>query len=183
MTLRPAALLTIATALLLTACAGMLGPRDVELPIAKLQASLERKFPFNNRYLELFDIHVSNPKLTLQPDTNRVTTTMDATIAPPFVQQAWKGSFTLSGMLQLDPARRAVILAEPRMDHFTMDGVNAEQGRQIARISGLLAEQIVKDMPLYTFDDDSFRYGGTRFIPTKIVTRPTGLVVTFEPAR
>jgi hypothetical protein len=176
-------LILIAMTVFLASCASLVGPREVELPLAKLQESLNRKFPFNNRYLELFDISVTNPRLALQPDTNRVVTSLDAAIAPPFLKKAWNGSLTLSGILQLDATRNAIILAEPRLDKFTVDGVDTIYANQIAKIGGLLAEQILKDVPLYTFKPEDFRYAGMAFIPTKINTRPNSLVVTFEPAK
>lgn len=183
MKLKFGAALIAAGIALLSACASLLGPREIELPLYKLQAALSRQFPFNSRYLELFNITVSNPRLALQPDTNRVITTVDALIAPPFVQQSWRGSFTLSGLLALDPGRHAVLLADPRMDNFVLDGVDPAYTAQIAKIGGLLAEQILKNVPLYTFDPEDFRYAGSSFIPSKITTKSNGLVVTFEPAK
>lgn len=177
------ALMMAAVAVLLASCAGLIGSREVELPLTTLQDALNRKFPFNSRYLEIFDIQLSNPRMTLQPDTNRVVTTLDASIAPPFLNKSWKGSFAMSGMLALDPARSAIVLAEPRMDRFAIDGVDAAYTNQIARIGGLLAEQIFRNVPLYTFDADQFRYAGVRFMPSKITTKSNGLVVTFEPAK
>lgn len=177
------ALMMAAVAVLLASCAGLIGSREVELPLTTLQDALNRKFPFNSRYLEIFDIQLSNPRMTLQPDTNRVVTTLDASIAPPFLNKSWKGSFAMSGMLALDPARSAIVLAEPRMDRFAIDGVDAVYTNQIARIGGLLAEQIFRNVPLYTFDADQFRYAGVRFMPSKITTKSNGLVVTFEPAK
>jgi hypothetical protein len=41
----------------------------------------------------------------------------------------------------------------------------------------------LKDMPLYTFAPEDFRYGGTNFVPSQITTKSSGLVVTFVPAR
>jgi hypothetical protein len=35
------------------------GPRRVELSQAKLQAGLERRFPLDNRLLELFDVNLT----------------------------------------------------------------------------------------------------------------------------
>jgi hypothetical protein len=177
--------MTIAAMLaaLLCGCASLLGPRDVELPLSKLQEALNRRFPLNSRYLELFDIYVSNPRLTLQPETGRITTMVDATIAPSFMKHTWKSSLALSGALAIDPARRAVILTEPRMENFAIEGMGSPTNRQIARIGSLLAEQMFKGLPLYTFGPDEFRYAGVSFIPTKITTKPTGLVVTFEPVK
>lgn len=178
-----AALLMVLSAVLLTSCAGWFGPRDIELTTAQLQDALNRKFPFNSRVLELFNIHLTNPRLTLQPETDRIVTMMDASIAPPFTGKSWNGSFTLSSRLALDPARRAVVLADPRMENFALTGIGGPYATQINRIGALLAEQLLKDMPLYTFAPEDFRYGGTNFVPSQITTKSTGLVVTFVPAR
>jgi hypothetical protein len=176
-------LFVAAAVILIAGCAALTGPRDVELPLAKLQEALNRRFPLNNRYLDVFDITVSNPRLSLQPETGRVLTTFDAAITPPFVNRTWKGSLALSGSLALDQTRNAVMLAEPRVDHFAIDGVDSVIARQISRLGGILAEQLLRDVPLYTFKPDEFRYAGVTFFPTKIATKSTGLVVTFEPAK
>jgi hypothetical protein len=173
----------IAVALLAGACASLMGPRTVELPLSVLQEAFARKFPFDNRYLELFDIQVTNPKLALQEDTNRVVTTMDASIGSLLGQQPWKGSFTLSGLLKVDAARNAVVLAEPRVENVASAGPSGPYTTQITRIGSLLAEQLLQDMPIYTFDPADFQHGGTRFSPTKINTSANGLVVTFAPVR
>ncbi|MGV3656071.1 MAG: DUF1439 domain-containing protein [Noviherbaspirillum sp.] len=177
-------LLALLAALLLSlaSCASLLGPRQVELPLSRLQAELSQRFPFNSRYLEVFDIYVSNPRLTLHPETNRVAILVDTVLAPPLLNRSFKGSLALSGALAVDPARNAVVLTDTRMDDFAIDGVENRTARQLIRIGGLLAEQMFREIPLYTFGPDDFRYAGTRFIPTGIATRTSGLVVTFEPA-
>ena len=170
-------------ALWLSACASLLGPRDVEFPLAKLQASLNNKFPFNNRYLALFDVNVSNPKLALQPESNRVVTTMDASIAPPFMKSAWQGSFTISGALQYDAARNAIVLADPRMEKMEMAGIDPGYSRQMAKLGGLLAEELLNGATLYSLQPEQLRYAGTSFMPSKITARSDSLVVTFEPVK
>lgn len=173
----------VLASLLLVSCAGLMGPREVDIPLYKLQEALTRQFPFNNRYLDLLDISVSNPRVALQPESNRILTTMDALIAPPFLKKSWRGSFTLSGNLQFDPSRGAIVLAAPRMDSFAIDGVDPGYTRQLAKVGSLLAEQLLNDVPLYTFKSNDLRLGGTSFIPTRINAKTNGLVVTFEPAR
>lgn len=173
----------LGTILLVVGCASMLGERTVNISPAQLQDAFSRKFPFNNRYLELFDIQLTNPRLTLDPNSQRIVSTMDASIAPPFINQSWKGSFTLSGLLRLDASRNAVVLAEPKLDNFVMDGASGAYTRQITRIGSLVAEQLLRDMPIYTFEPNEFRYGGVNFQPTRINTGRNGLVVTFEPAK
>ncbi|TCS36838.1 uncharacterized protein DUF1439 [Paucimonas lemoignei] len=174
---------TILLALFLTACAGMLGPRDVDVPLSKLQASLEKRFPFNSRYLELFDIQLSSPRLSLQPNGNRVVTSFDASIAPAWLKRSWQGNFALSGVLAVDPAKNAVVLTDPRVESLNINGLDDKYARQLTKVSSLLTEEVFRNMPLYTFQPEDFRYGGTSFFPTKINTQSNGLVVTFEPVK
>ncbi|HJV07980.1 MAG TPA: DUF1439 domain-containing protein [Chromobacteriaceae bacterium] len=169
--------------LMVASCASLVGQRDVEIPLAKLQDAIANRFPFNNRYLELLDVRVTNPRVSLQPNTNRILTSMDTSIAPPFSKQSWTGSLAISGQLRVDPSRNALVLAEPRVENFAVNGLDSPFANKIVRVGALVAEQLLADMPLYTFQPNDFRYGGTNFFPTKITTKPNGLVVTFEPAR
>jgi hypothetical protein len=175
--------LTLIAAWLLASCATLLGPRDVEIPLSKLQQAVAGRFPFNNRYLELLDINVSNPRVSLQPDTNRITTSMDTSIAPPFLNRSWRGSLAISGNLKFDPSRNALVQGEPRLEQFAIDGMDPALTGQVRKIGGLLAEQLLRDAPLYTFKPEDLRYAGTPFTLSKITTRPDSLVVTFVPAR
>lgn len=174
--------LTMLVIAVLAGCAGLLGPRTVEVPLQRLQASVDRKFPINQRLFELINLKLSDPKVALLADSNRVRVTMDASVAPIFTSRVWRGNFTLSGRLQIDPARRAVLLTEPQFENIVLDGIDPTVSAQVARGADTLAAQILRDTPLYTFAADDFRYGGTRFVPTNIVTNATGLVVTFAPA-
>lgn len=176
-------LVIVLSTLLLGSCAGLLGPRSVDISMAQLQDAMNRKFPFNSRVLELFNINLTNPRLAMQPETNRIVTMMDASVAPPFTNKSWTGNFTLSGRLAIDPAQRAVVLADPRMENFVLNGIGGPYAAQINKVGALLAEQLLKDMPLYTFSPEDFRYGGASFVPSQIATKASGLVVTFVPAR
>lgn len=180
---RHASFVLLFVAVLLASCATLLGPRDMEIPLARLQESIANRFPFNNRFLELLDVRVTNPKVSLLPDTNRIMTTMDASVAPPFMSRSWNGNFAVSGQLRFDPARNALVLADPRVEQFAVNGLDPLYANQIAKVGSLLAEQLLKDAPLYTFQPGELRYSGTRFNPTRITTRRDSLVVTFEPAR
>lgn len=173
----------LAVVLLVTGCAGLFGQRNVDISLAQLQDHLSNRFPFKSRYLEVFDIHLSNPQLSLQPGTNRVVTTVSANVLPTFLKQPWSGTFTLSGRLAVDRDKRALVLAEPRMENVNLAGLDNRYAQQMLRIGSLLAEEALTNIPLYTFTEDKFRYAGTNFLPTEITTRNNGLVVTFEPVK
>jgi hypothetical protein len=167
----------------LAACASLVGPRQVEIPLHKLQAGLDRRFPMNNRALELFDIQLSRPQVSLLPDSERVALTMDAVVAPPFLKQSWSGRLALSGRLYIDAARGEVMMADPRVDQFVVDGMDEARQRQFSKVANILMGKVVRDVPVYSFRMEDLRYAGVQFVPTRISARADALVVTLEPAR
>jgi len=167
-------------ATLLSSCASVLGPRQVELPLHKLQSSLDKRFPINERLLDIFDVQLTRPQLSLVPDQDRVALAVDASVAPPFAR-AWAGNVAFSGRLYIDPGRAAVMMAEPRVDRLQLGNPEAE--RRLARVANTLIDTVARDMPVYAFDQKDLRYAGVQFVPTRIQTTRTGLLVTLEPAK
>lgn len=176
-------LLVIFFLFIATGCASLIGSHDRVVPLFKLQQALQNKFPFSKRYLELFDITVSNPKLSLQFDTNRLITSLDVRIAPAFMKQAWQGKLVLSGALKIDATRNAVVLTEPRLENLTLDAATGGSAGKLAKLGVQLAEDLLNNTIIYTFKPEDFSFGGIRFAPTKITTRANALVVSFEPVK
>lgn len=178
---RACSLALLGLAGLLAGCASLTGPRTVDIPLHKLQAGLERRFPLSHPLMGLFDVRLQRPALSLQPEADRVALRLDASVSPPFARDTWSGSLAFSGRLYVDPGRPAVMMAEPRVDRVAI-GATPEAERQIARIASSLIDTVVRDTPVYTFDAQDLRYAGVQFIPTRIETTRSGLRVTLEPA-
>jgi len=167
----------------LVACATFMGPRDVEIPLSAMQQAAAKRFPFHRRYLELFDVTVSNPRLAMQTEANRIQASMDTAIVPPLLQRTWNGNLTISGSLRFDAARGTLMLVEPRVESLKVDGLDARYASMLGQIGALLSDQVLQDMPLYTMRPDDLRYAGTSYTPSKITTTSEGIVVTFEPVK
>lgn len=165
---------------LLASCSSLIGPRQVEIPLHKLQAGLDRRFPINERLLDVFDIQLTRPQLALQPEQDRVALSVDASVAPPFAR-AWTGSVAFSGRLYVDPGRSAVMMAEPRVERLQLGNPEAE--RRLTGVANGLIDTVARDMPVYSFDQGDLRYAGVQFVPTRIQTTRTGLLVTLEPVK
>ena len=52
---------------LLSGCASLLPPQEIEIPLSRLQQSIQKKFPYAERYFGLLDVTLSNPVLSTQP--------------------------------------------------------------------------------------------------------------------
>jgi len=169
----------VATATL-SSCASILGPREVDLPLSKLQAGLDRRFPVDNRLLELFDVRLSRPQLAVLPG-DRISLTVDASVAQSFLRNPLAGSLAFSGRLYVDQAKNGVYLAEPRLERFNISGLDESVSRQLARAANGLLDQAILDIPVYSFRMDELRYAGVQYVPTRIATTATGLRVSLEP--
>ncbi|MDQ1815506.1 DUF1439 domain-containing protein [Massilia sp. CCM 9210] len=180
--LRTCALLALAGSLL-ASCASVIGPRQIELPLSKLQAGMDRRFPISNRALEIFDIQLHRPQLSLAPGSGRVGVSLEAAVASPFTRQSWRGSLAMSGRPYIDAARNAVLMAEPRVDRFAIDGIDAAQQRDLAAAANVLMNKVVADVAVYNFRPEDLRYAGVQFVPTRIQTTASSLIVTVEPAK
>lgn len=168
---------------LVSGCASLLPPQEIEIPLSRLQQSVQKNFPFNARYSDLFEVNLSNPVLSLQPVSERVVLALDARVQPPLIKTPWQGELLISGGLRIDPARRAVVLTEPRLENIKLDIVTGTYTSRLARLGTQLAEDLIGETVLYTFAPDAFVVAGKRFVPTGITTRKNSLVVSFEPAK
>lgn len=166
---------------LLAGCASLLPMQEVEVPLSRLQREMDKRFPMNNRYLDLFDVTLSHPKLSLEPDNDRLVAAFDAAVLPPLARKALEGRMQVSGKLRIDPKRRAIVLVEPRLDSLG-NLANVSRGK-LGKLGVMLAEDLLNNTVLYTFAPDAFTVLGQRFNPTRITTRSNSLVVSFEPAK
>lgn len=169
--------------LLLSGCAGLIGPREVTVPLPRLQNELNQRFPLNNRYLEVFDITLSQPKLSFNAAQNRVQFDFDVAIAPPFTSKRFAASLALSGGLRIDNARKALMLSEPKVERMQVDGVDAVVGRQFGKLGNFVADQVFKENPVLRFKDEDLRYAGVQFVATRITVQQQALVIALEPAK
>ena len=168
---------------LLASCANLAGPREVELPLYKLQAGLERRFPLDSRMLDMLNVRLSRPQLALQPELDRVALALDASVSPPFMSQSWNGSLAFSGRLYVDPGRSAVMMAEPRVERLDFGAGSGLAERHVAGVANGMIGMLAREFPVYSFKLEDLRYAGVQFVPTRIRTTQRGLLVTLEPVR
>ncbi len=175
--------LPLAAAALLAGCASLTGPREVDVPLERLQRGLDQRFPLQQRALGVFELQLSRPQVTVLRDNDRLALEADVSVTSPLMRQPLLGSVGLSGRLLVDNVRNAVVLADAHIDRFAIGGSDERTQGQLAAAGNVVVERLVRDVPVYTFRPDELRYLGVQYIPTTIHTTPTGLRVRFEPAK
>ncbi|VVD85284.1 DUF1439 domain-containing protein [Pandoraea terrigena] len=164
----------------LAACAGLPFGNDYTFSESQLQRALERKFPFDRRVLAVLDVNLSHPRLTLLPERNRLAVSVDATVTHPFGGAPLSGMLAIDSALAYDPATMSVVLRDPEVETFTIDGLPERWSRQLNAAGALIAMQLLQDAPLYTFKPEQLTVGGLTRQPGAITVRSHSVTVKLE---
>src|SRR5262249_12578847 len=143
----------------------------------EIQSAVEKRFPATLRYGELVSVELTHPRLTLDEATNRVTTLVDAALTntllpgPPV-----NGSLALNSGVRYDAERRAALLDNPTVQQVQVQGM-PQYNEQLSAIGAVVAQQLLKDYPLYTFKPEELRLNGRDVEPGAITVAPEGIRV------
>jgi hypothetical protein len=173
-----------AVAVGLSACALLNpGPRTVDMSEQQLAALISRQFPFNSRYLEVFDIVLDAPRVRLMPAENRIGTELGYTLgAGLFTSRQFQGALNLSYGLRFDATDQTVRLADVRVENFEVPGVPSAYASRANRLGGLLAEGLLKDFVLYRLKPEDLQASSQwGYQPGPMTVVPGGLQLRLDP--
>ena len=173
---------TLAT-LLLSSCATLAPPqpREFTLSEAQLQTLVGKHFETAQTYLGLLDIKLSAPRVSLQPESNRVLTALDVAVDTPLIGKPWAGAASISGRLRFDQASNTILLEEPRTENFKVDGVPAVFADHVNRIGGWLTAQVLRGFAVYTLTPEDLLFDGVRYEPSEFKVKPGELAISLVP--
>lgn len=174
-------LAVLASALWLSACASLSGPRDVELPLSRLEAGLGKRFPVDQKVLEMFRIRLSTPQLSTLPAEERILIKLNTAVSTPLTREPWLGDLALSGRLAIDAAQNAIVLRDARVERLEVAGMDGQRGQLLNRVADFVADQLLDNAVLHRFEADELRRLGTQYKPTSILPTADGLKIHFEP--
>ena len=175
----------VASALLLTACSGIGMPSSLSLSEAELQAQLARRFPLQRSLLDAVDLRLSEPKLRLDAQANRLTTELTLVASERRSGRRVQGRLGLNYALRYEASDGSIRLVQPRVESFEFDGAPGVSARRADATQGVIiamAEQLLDDLVLYRVPSerlDMLRAMGLR--PGTLRVTPTGLEITIEP--
>ncbi|MDY7578816.1 DUF1439 domain-containing protein [Herbaspirillum sp. RTI4] len=147
-----------------------------------LQKAIATRFPRDLTYLGVFKVHLSNPQLSLDEAGNRLVTQVDAHIAAPMLGgPPVDGVLSISSGLKYDAAARAVKLDAPRAEKVDVQGMPAQYASQMNALGNLVADQLLRDYPLYIFTPEQLQFNGKTITPGAITVKKDALSVQIAP--
>ncbi len=178
------ALLGGVVAALLGACAALSpGERTVKISEARLGEIIGRQFPFDSHYLEVFDVTISVPKVTLLPESNRIATRFNYSIGSFLLgAQEFVGTLNLTYALRFEPVDNTVRLTDVRAEGVQVPGVPPAYQRQANRLGGLLTENLLHDFVVHRLSEDDLKTAaGWGYQPGAFKVVPGALLLQLNP--
>jgi hypothetical protein len=177
-------MLALAAPLALSACSSLRsGPREVDVSERRLLALISRQFPLKKRYLELFELELSEPSLRLMPDENRVGTRLNFAASTALNRaQPWTGQMALSYGLRYEASDQTVRLDAVRLEGFDLDGVPAAYAKPLRGAGTQLAENLLQGLVVHKFKAEDLRsVEGLGYQPGVLKVVPGGLRLQLDP--
>jgi len=142
----------------------------------EVQTGIAKRFPVGLRYMEMFEVKLTSPRVALRPQTNRLAVTVDATVRNPlFLPTPVPGVLAISSGLKFDAASRTVRLHEPTAERLALQGLSADDSRNLQSLGATVARELLRDYPLHTFTEDELRLGNRKLEIGEITVTDAGL--------
>lgn len=175
-------------ALLAAGCASLTRPDTVTLSEAELARLLARSFPLDRRLLEVLDVRMDAPRLTLLPARNRVGVLAAVQGRDRLFGGAWTAQLDFDSQLRFDAADQSLRLADVRVHGLRLDGNDradggvAGQEALMRRVGPLLAERLLDGLVIYRLSPEraqALARQGVR--PKSVQVTRGGVEIGFEP--
>lgn len=177
-------LLVAGAAAQLAACAGLTGgPRVVTVSEAKLAQRIAEQFPLRRRYLELFDVTLSSPRVRLLPAENRLATRVEYALGDFWGgSRRFDGALHLSYGLRLEASDLSVRLTDVRVEAFDVPALTGPLAVPVQRLGALVAEQLLNDFSLHRFKPEDLQAAQQRgYRPGAVRVVDAGLEIELLP--
>jgi len=174
-------LLTTFILLVLVGCAAMMGDRTVNVTEAEIQQALDERLAIPISLLKIFDVNLSHSLVTFDADTGRMHTTMDTDLSSVLFNESVSGKLSISGKLRFDAATSSIVLDEPKIEQFTLDGVSGQHNDLLNALAKTIGGQMLNGLALYKVKSEDLKVGNTQYSPKSMVITDQGLQLTLSP--
>lgn len=167
---------------LLSGCAGLIGTHDVDISESQLTLLMARQFPMERKVMEVIDLNITNPVLTLIPQANRVGTELDVTAIDRLFGSAAMGHVKLDYGLRFQPSDHTIRMTQVRVRELTLSSGSNELRGAAQRIGGLVAENALENLVLYRMKPaQADEMDRLNLVASPITVTPQGLHMTVSP--
>ncbi|MFL6695874.1 MAG: hypothetical protein ACJ8GJ_01825 [Vitreoscilla sp.] len=166
----------------LSGCAGLVGTHDVDISESQLTVLMARQFPMERKVMEVIDLNITNPVLTLIPQDNRVGTELDVTAIDRVFGSTALGHVKLDYGLRFQPSDHTIRMTQVRVRELSLSSGSNNLHGAAQRIGGLVAENALENLVLYRMKPaQADEMDRLNLVASPITVTPQGLHMTVSP--
>ena len=166
----------------LSGCTSLLGTHDVDISESQLGVLMARQFPMERKVMEVIDLNITNPVLTLIPQSNRVGTELDVTAIDRVFGSTALGHVRLDYGLRFQSSDHTIRMTQVRVRDLTLSSGSNNLHGTAQRIGGLVAENALENLVLYRMKPaQADEMDRLNLVASPITVTPLGLHMTVSP--
>jgi hypothetical protein len=150
----------------------------ITIPQAKIQESLDAKFPMSKTYLVVFTLEFSNPLVALEEGADRIRAGVDAEATFKIGGVTCKGTAVISGKLAYDRETGEFRLKDSKVEKLDIKGIPAQYTGKVDEIATVLAKQYLDKKPVYRLEQTDLKRSLARLLLKEVRVENGALVVT-----
>lgn len=162
------ALVLLSVAVLIGGTALWLGGERATVRIgqAQLRAEMDKRFPVERPVFLLLNYRLSDPRLTLLPDTSRVALGLSIGLNARLdgERSNLQGSIDVETGLRYDAAAGALFLVDPVITDLELDGVPERHLSRVHDGARLVLAELFSRYPAYTLDRGDLRQQAVKLV-------------------
>ena len=166
----------------LSGCASLIGTHDVYISESQLTVLMARQFPMERKVMEVIDLNITNPVLTLMPQDNRIGTELDVTAIDRLFGSTALGHVKVDYGLRFQPSDHTIRMTQVRVRELSLSSGSNNLHGAAQRIGGLVAENALENLVLYRMKPaQADEMDRLNLVASPIVVTPSGLHMTVAP--
>ena len=166
----------------LSGCASLVGTHDVDISESQLTVLMARQFPMERKVMEVIDLNITNPVLTLIPQDNRVGTELDVTAIDRLFGSTALGHVKLDYSLRFQPSDHTIRMTQVRVRELSLSSGSNNLHGAAQRIGGLVAENALENLVLYRMKPaQADEMDRLNLVASPITVTPQGLHMSVSP--
>jgi len=154
--------------------------REIIITQAQLEQKLSEKFPYTKKFLLLFELTYSNPKLSLLEGSDKIRVGLDAAINLLIDKEGkdLNGGITVLAELRYDRENQAFHLDNAELERLDIDGIPEKWEERVMKLSTEAANLYFKNHPVYELEHRNFKESVAKILLKNFEIRDEIVVVT-----
>jgi len=159
-----------------------LSSRDyvVTIPEKTIREKLNERLPLTKTYLFIFDLTLDNPRIALDPKSNRIATGLDLALNIGLNDKSkpLNGSLDVSGSIRYVSEEGAFYLSDPLIENLSIDGLPKKHKSKASAAIEKALVNFYSTRPVYKLKSTDLKQATAKTILKSLVVQESNIVVT-----